>query len=568
MKKVFILGCLLFAATAIVSPKVSADVNNFVIRSFHANYALDTKAVGGSLDTTEKIDVTYASFNHGILRAIPKTYRGYDTKLKVLSVERDGQKEPYKVESQGDNKVLRIGDAQRTITGPHSYTIRYSQERVVNFVDGKQSFYWDVNGTDWSQPFESVSASVVAASTKFVPASGTCVTGGLGSQSRNCVVTQDVSKLNAATTQALRPNENMSLEVFFDGTPFVEPTWKNKVADNYLNIVGLGFGLLISLVPMVYWWRRGRDYRGSGVIIPEYQPPKGLGPAEVGMLADYNIDGRDVSATIIDLAVRGYIKIYDDTKKLLVFKQRQFSLELTKADIDKLKSYEAELIRGLFGDVVVGKKISLNKVNRTSMQKAMRTIQKDVKSELTKEYGLIDVSASSLQATFVALGILAWSGLIFIHPNVGYVLGMIIVGLSFFVFGILMKRRTHAGVEMYEKVLGLKLYMNTTQKDRLKMLQSTDRPYAEPTKTVELFEKLLPFAVALGVEKSWSKQFQSILTEPPSWYSGSTIVGFNASQLASGIGSATQTFSSSVESRSSSSGGSGGGGGGGGGGGW
>jgi uncharacterized membrane protein len=121
---------------------------------------------------------------------------------------------------------------------------------------------------------------------------------------------------------------------------------------------------------------------------------------------------------------------------------------------------------------------------------------------------------------------------------------------------------------MYEKVLGLKLYMNTTQKDRLKMLQSTDRPYAEPTKTVELFEKLLPFAVALGVEKSWSKQFQSILTEPPSWYSGSTIVGFNASQLASGIGSATQTFSSSVESRSSSSGGSGGGGGGGGGGGW
>jgi hypothetical protein len=70
MKKVFILGCLLFAATAIVSPKVSADANNFVIRSFHANYALDTKAVGGSLDTTEKIDVTYASFNHGINAAL------------------------------------------------------------------------------------------------------------------------------------------------------------------------------------------------------------------------------------------------------------------------------------------------------------------------------------------------------------------------------------------------------------------------------------------------------------------------------------------------------------------
>ncbi len=115
--------------------------------------------------------------------------------------------------------------------------------------------------------------------------------------------------------------------------------------------------------------------------------------------------------------------------------------------------------------------------------------------------------------------------------------------------------------------------MNTAEKDRLAMMQSVDRPYAEPSKTVELFEKLLPYAIVLGVEKSWANQFDSILSEPPNWYSGTADNTFLAGHIASGISGVTEGLSNSFSantssSSSSSSGFSGGGGGGGGGGGW
>lgn len=104
-------------------------------------------------------------------------------------------------------------------------------------------------------------------------------------------------------------------------------------------------------------------------------------------------------------------------------------------------------------------------------------------------------------------------------------------------------------------------------------MQSVERPYAEPSKTVNLFESLLPYAVAMGVEKSWAKQFDDIYKEQPDWYQGSgTFTGNRlASGLSSGIGAMNSSFSHSTSSSSSGSGGggfSGGGGGGGGGGGW
>ena len=118
------------------------------------------------------------------------------------------------------------------------------------------------------------------------------------------------------------------------------------------------------------------------------------------------------------------------------------------------------------------------------------------------------------------------------------------------------------------------MYMETAEKDRLAMTQSVDRPFAEPSHTVELFEKLLPYAVALGVEKSWSKQFENIYREEPSWYTGNYGT-FNAVYFANTLGSSVSAlnsnFTTSTSSSGSGSGGggfAGGGGGGGGGGGW
>jgi uncharacterized membrane protein YgcG len=208
------------------------------------------------------------------------------------------------------------------------------------------------------------------------------------------------------------------------------------------------------------------------------------------------------------------------------------------------------------------------------MYAAVSKIRSKLKTSLTKEHGLFEESPSTTHAKLIGIAIVSFMILIFSGPKWGWIIGMLAAILSAILAMILMRRRSHAGVEAYEKVKGLELYMKTAEADRLKMMQSVDRPYAEPSKTVHLFEKLLPFAVALGVEQSWAQQFDHIYDQPPGWYSGNfstfNTVYFTHS-LTQGVSAMNNSFSAPTSSGSSGSGGggfSGGGGGGGGGGGW
>jgi len=143
--------------------------------------------------------------------------------------------------------------------------------------------------------------------------------------------------------------------------------------------------------------------------------------------------------------------------------------------------------------------------------------------------------------------------------------GSIIGFLVSIPFWVALDARTAKGVAAKEHALGLKLYLEVAEKQRLEKLQGPNAAYArgagEPVKTVELFEKLLPYAMVLGVEKQWAEQFKDLYTSPPDWYSGNWST-FNSiylvSSLNSGIGSAVNTSFAAP----SSSGGSGFGGGG------
>jgi hypothetical protein len=551
---------------------VHADVNDFVVTDFRADYVINNDKIGGSLETTEEIDVAFPGQNHGILRAIPQSYQGYKTKLTLLSIERDGAGEPYSTYTENNNLVLKIGDANKTITGTHRYILKYQQERIINF-DAAPQFYWDTNGDQWDQPFDHTQVSVTYKGHPLTTDNSYCYTGVRGSSARDCTIKQKGESLIITANHRLGPHENMTLQIPMKQGEFVAPTWKQKVGDNLWSLVAVGLGLAAAVSAFVIWLRFGKDYKDRGIIVPEYAPPKDLTPAEVGLLADYKVDGRDISATLIDMAVRGYIKIYDDTKKVLFFKNRSYRLELLKESFTGLKQHETSLLAALFPTKKKGDIIELKKLNRITMAKAIEEIRSKLTKDLSETYGLIEPKGLKLQVWMYVAGFVVGFLLIAIFRNGGAIFGGFIASISFFFFASFMTRRSHAGVEMYEKIKGLELYMKTAEKDRLKMMQSVDRPYAEPSKTVELFEKLLPYAVALKVEKSWAKQFDSILTETPGWYQGSNIAAFSAVSLASDLGSATTSFSQSFESSSgtsSSSGGgsSGGGGGGGGGGGW
>lgn len=183
IKKIFCFFVLTTLCIASGQSVARADVNDFTVNNFRADYLIDNDKTGGSLATIETIDLTFTDQNHGILRALPKSYQGYKTKLKVLLVQRDGTKEQFTTYTENDNLVLKIGDPNKTITGKHTYEIIYTQERIINFSNG-QTFYWDVNGTDWAQPFERVEAYIRTADQQIDP--------GVVNATRECYVARRI----------------------------------------------------------------------------------------------------------------------------------------------------------------------------------------------------------------------------------------------------------------------------------------------------------------------------------------------------------------------------------------
>jgi uncharacterized membrane protein YgcG len=550
------------------------DLNNFVIDNFRADYRIDNDKKGGSLTTNETIDLTFSAQNHGIYRAIPDIYHGYKTKLKIDSVKRDGKNEPFETSRSNGNLVLKIGDPDTTITGRHTYTINYYQERVISFQQPPE-FTWNVNGTQWQQRFKHVEAYVTYADGTAPADSLACYTGTQGSNTQNCQVSLLADGRVAVSADNLSSNETLTFKAAVPpAMQFIEPTPNDKVRDYIPFALALIPGLLVSLGIFIFWLRRGKDYAGTGIVVPEYDPPKELTPGEVGMLADYKVDSRDVTATLIDMAVRGYIRIHEDVNKILFISSKSYSLELLNVNFDQLKQHERSLMTAIFGGKAAGEMVKLNDLDKVKMQSALVNVKSQLQSSLVETYGLIEKSAISKKvwlALFVSLVVLLTA--FGVTENTGFLVSMAIVLITLVLFYSLFTRRSHAGVETVEKIKGLKLYMNTAEKDRLRMMQSTDRPYAEPSKTVDLYEKLLPYAVALGVEKSWSKQFDGILTQAPSWYTGSGANAFTAGYIASGLGDMSSNLGTSFASSTTASSGSGGsfaggGGGGGGGGGW
>jgi len=579
MRKHLIVLATIISAVVLFSPRVRAhnDVNDFVINDFHANYKLFNDVNGGRATVSEKLQINFSSQNRGILRAIPIDYQEKPVKLNIKSVLRDGVSEPYSIYRQANNEVLKIGNANKTITGNHIYEIQYEMTNIISFHNNFDEWYWDINGDQWQQQFLKVSGEVELPNgwdAGELP-DASCYTGSFGEHASACNISKTSSGYTFSSTKPLNANETLTVAVPLKKGIFTPRTRTDLYRENRKQLVGVGVGLLLSLIIFLLWLKWGRDYRGRGVIVPEYQPPKNLAPAEVGMLYDYRVDGRDLTATIIDLAIRGYIKIHDDSFKLLgIFKKRRFSLELVKVDISKIKLYEKLLLEGIFDPYVTGTKIEIAKIDKQKMYSSVIDVRSQIKNSLIKKYGLIEKSPIIPIIAMWGIAIVAFILAKSKGLDWGWVVGAFLTIGTATILSSLMSRRSHAGVEMLEKIDGLKLFMDTAEKDRLKMMQSIDRPYAEPSKTVYLFEELLPFAIALGVEKSWAKQFENIYKQPPEWYGGN-ISNFNAmtftSSVASGLSSINTNFTKSTSSSSSGSGGggfAGGGGGGGGGGGW
>ncbi len=580
MRKIWWRGFLLIAAilcgsVLAAAPSVTADVNDFTVTNFTADYTLDNSDKQGKLHVVEHIAVYFNGQNHGLLRAIPKTYRGHSVRLNIDKVSSDsGAPTALKTTESNDNEVLRIGDPNRTVTGEQSYTIEYTVTDVIAFYQDHDELYWDINGDQWAQELQKVQAAIHLPD-GLQAVRQVCYAGSDGSDSQDCTVKTENQTVTAYTNRPLLPYQTLTTAVGFSKGYFAPATPMDWLRENYGHVIGVVVPPLLTFLYAFQRWRRGgKDLKGRGTIVPEYGPPDALTAAEVGVLSSYKFSSREASATIIDLAIRKYLRIIEATEDRLFKDKKNYYFELLKPADSSLKSHELTILKALFPAQQAGEKIDLSYL-KNKFYKTIRALQKSVPQSLVSDgYFATNPQKAGRGLMIFGFVLVVVAGVVHSWSSIGFAAAALI----FFGFAVLMPKRTDKGVAAKDAIAGLKLYMETAEKDRIAMLQSPDAPYAAktdaPQQTVQLFEKLLPYAMVLGVEQKWARQFEAIYTTPPDWYNGNW-PAFSAVYLASSLDSSmvamASSFSAPGSSNSSGLGGggsAGGGGGGGGGGGW
>ncbi len=562
-----LLTTLVLGAACLLAAAVQADER---ILSYHGEIRIASDA---SMTVTERITVRAEGeqIRRGIYRDFPTDYRDrygnrYKVPFTVVSVSRDGNAEPWFTESRSNGVRIYMGDGNAMLpSGEHTFELTYRTDRSVGYFEDHDELYWNVTGTDWGFPIDSASARVVLP--EAVAAADLAVegyTGAFGASRRDYESEVSPGAASIRTTVPLGPREGLTVVVSWPKGVVFEP----DATDRAVYLLTDNLGLLLSLAVLIavavflfFAWRRyGKDPE-AGVTFAHYEPPEDYSPASMRYIRRMGYDPDTLTAAIVSLAVKGYLTIRNDGDEY-VLEQAESAEEMGPG--------EAALQAKLFseGPVVVLDDGNYELVGavRTAHKKALKRNYYNVYFKNNSQW-LLPTFLGSLLAFFV----LIVAGLV--TPMVVAV--FLLNGLLQAAFLILMKSPTRRGRALMDKLEGFELYLGVAEKDDLNIAHP-------PELTPALFERYLPFAIALGVANEWGEQFSQVLSKmdreersayAPHWYHGD----FNPHRMSGFVDNVGSGFSTAIASAAtppgSSSGGggggfSGGGGGGGGGGGW
>lgn len=516
--------------------------------------------------------------------------RVYEVAVESVTGE-EGLPIPYTMESIDRGTRIKIGDPNRTVTGVQTYRIRYTVRGALNAFESHDELYWNV----LSNMPVATAAVRVRVSLPAAPAPAPiCYQGPYGSRER-CTATTDGNLAVYTATRQLGVGDGLTVVAGWQhGVVAVEPPLlKDRLSiDDFFTFDVLEFGGALVLAALTLlalgrtWWRYGRDRAYKSLyyltndpregtrslfartdIVIEYLPPEGLRPAEMGVILDERADTLDVTATIIDLAVRGHLHITEVAKQGWLGKG-DWELEKKENPGDELVKYEQKLLDALFESREQVKVSSLKNKFAEDLRRVKDELYKDALNrkwfsrnpETTRTYWLVAglAVAGVGAALVVAAGGLLERALIPVPIVLG---GLLMLPLS-----RAMSRRTATGSEALRRVLGFRLYVATAEK-RLQ----------EFNEQRNIFARYLPFAMVFGCVDKWAKAFDGMdedaRASTAAWYSG--VRPFEVMAFTSGMRGFAGTVSSSIASTPGSSGGSGfsggfsgGGGGGGGAGSW
>jgi uncharacterized membrane protein len=526
----------------------------------------------GTIDVTEVIEAQFTGAWHGIYRTIPVEYTdeaglNYTLLLDQISAtDSEGQKLKLEQNHEGRNVKFKIyvaaaEDATRTIV------LHYRVLDALRFFPDHDELYWNVTGNEWDNQIELVTAHIE------LPAGVTglhavAYTGVTGSRTEDARVEIKDNAVDVTSTRRLGFRQGLTAVVGFD-KGFVHPP---SASVKFMRLLQSNSPLLIPLIAFFVmlwlWWTRGRDPQRLAISV-QYEPPDKLTPGECGTLVDNEAAMRDITATLVDLAVKGYLTIEQKEESHLLglthSKDYIFHMKKPPAEWASARSHEQEMLSALFDDGA-STDVALSEL-QNHFYTHLPAIRERIFSALMSD-GYYLHRPDTVKQGYIGAGLLIGGLLVF--GGAGYfanatgiaagswILAGIATGAVICIFGAFMSARTVTGARALEKVLGFEKFLGRVEKDQIERLE----------KTPELFEKFLPYAMALQVEKKWVQAFSGIALPPPQWYQGSYGGNFTAFYLVNDLNMMSMQAGSVMASAPRSSGGSGFGGGGGSGGGF
>jgi uncharacterized membrane protein YgcG len=532
------------------------------IRSFETEIELHGD---DSFTVLEKIRYDFeGEQRRGIYRDIPVRYgRGravdYRIALDVESVtDASGADHVYELFREGPHLRIRIGDPDVFRSGVQDYWVRYRVRRGLLWFEDHDEVYWNVTGTEWSVPIDEARSLV-----RLPPGAGVeelelgCFTGPRGSVRSDCAVVEEGDLVRFRATRSLQPKEGLTIVLGLPKGMLEEPSRARQLFDRVSDYVTAWLLLpLATLLGMVQLWRtRGRDPAASAAIPVRYEPPAGLLPAEVGTVLDESADIQDVTATILNLAVRGHLEIEEiDSQKFLFFSSRDYELRRKQPLSEAARPHEVAIFEALLG---TREQVRISTL-KNEFYKELPAIQKILYRQLSRQDGYFPFSPRKVRRAWAFAGI-AIGGpgagvLLSAFAAAGPALAVGLCGATLLGFSRFMPRRTRKGRRAYEEILGFQEFVGRVDRDRLERLGGRTR---------EQFEAVLPYAVVLGVADPWADAFADLYTSPPSWYhSNRYSQRFHPRDFVDDVGHSMRTMGDTMTSRPRGSGSSGLGGGG------
>lgn len=536
-KNLFLLPVLF--ALLVIEPAAQAEV----MKAFHSDIVIESS---GKAEVVETIKMDFeGEERHGIIRHIPVRVVRKDNSHSmdlVLESITDGDGHPlrYRELNDGSEILFKIGEPTKTVTGAQTYQLKYRLKRVINFIKERPEFYWNVTGSEWAFPIEKTEVTVTPPSNIPLNLVSVIAYQGPPGSTARAASSQSGGHLKFSCSN-LPPGSGLTIGVSMPPGTVTQPTGLQRFTDWFLDWWPAVVLPLAGFMTMyMLWYRVGRDEDGDKPAAVEWNPPKELTPAEVGTLVDERCDLTDITSTLIDLAVRGHLKIKQvKTDGFFHLSSNSYEFEKTDppSDAAPLKPFEVMFLKGLFKSQTSGTCVSLSDL-RGSFSPTLRLVGSAIYNCLAAQK-LFRHNPDDTRAIYLTIAvILFFFGVGCFGASKVVALGLVTTAIIVASFSPAMPARTRKGSELTRQSLGFARFVKKAEKERIRVLAQED-----PT----VFGRLLPYAMVLGAADQWANAFKDLGLQQPDWYvSADPYSNYSTSIFVNDLGNGLRTIESSL----------------------